>query len=153
MQVLELKIPPPLVMLLCGLCMWLLARHVPLLSIQLPGQLLLAWMPLLAGTLLIVVSVALFIRARTTIEPTRPGRAAHLVVNGFNRLTRNPMYLGMLLWLVAWALWLGSLSALAGLPLFVGYISRFQIRPEERFLAEKFGEAYRTYCQQVRRWI
>lgn len=108
---------------------------------------------LIAGTCLIAVSVALFIRARTTIEPTRPGRAAVLVVSGFNRISRNPMYLGMLLWLLAWALWLGSPAGIAGLPLFVLYMNRFQISLEERFLAEKFGQQYEDYRSRVRRWV
>jgi protein-S-isoprenylcysteine O-methyltransferase Ste14 len=153
MSALELKIPPPLVTLLAGLAMWLLATVVPLASVALPGQRLLAWLALLGGTTLIGVSVLLFVRARTTIEPTRPGRAKRLVVGGFNRFTRNPMYLGMLLWLLAWALWLGSLSAFVGLPLFVLYLNRFQISLEERFLAEKFGAEYQAYCARVRRWI
>ena len=76
-----------------------------------------------------------------------------LAAGGFNRFTRNPMYLGMLLWLLAWALWLGSLSAFVGLPLFVLYLNRFQISLEERFLAEKFGAEYQAYCARVRRWI
>jgi protein-S-isoprenylcysteine O-methyltransferase Ste14 len=119
----------------------------------LPLQTPLSVLALIAGTCLIAVSVALFIRARTTIEPTRPGRAAVLVVSGFNRISRNPMYLGMLLWLLAWALWLGNLPAFAGLPLFVLYMNRFQISLEERFLAEKFGQQYEDYRARVRRWV
>ena len=153
MPALELKIPPPLVMLLSGLLMGLLAWLLPILTIWLPMQQLLCMLALSAGTLLIVVSVALFIMAKTTIEPTRPGRAAHLVVGGFNRISRNPMYLGMLLWLLAWALWLGNLLALLGLPLFVLYMNRFQISLEERFLAEKFGDQYQAYLARVRRWL
>lgn len=153
MSALELKIPPPLVTLCTGLLMWLLAKMLPLASFRLPLQTPLSVLALIAGTCLIAVSVALFIRARTTIEPTRPGRAAVLVVSGFNRISRNPMYLGMLLWLLAWALWLGNLPAFAGLPLFVLYMNRFQISLEERFLAEKFGQQYEDYRARVRRWV
>ena len=153
MSSLELKIPPPLVMLCCAALMWLLARGLPMASLNLPYAQLLSLLAAGTGALLITVSVALFIRAKTTIEPTRPGRAAHLVVSGFNRLSRNPMYLGMLLLLLAWALWLGSLPAFAGLPAFVLYINRFQITLEERFLREKFGDQYQAYCGRVRRWI
>ena len=153
MPALELKIPPPLVMLLTGLLMWLLTWLLPQASFWLPMQRFIGMLALGVGTLLIVVSVALFIMAKTTIEPTRPGRAAHLVVSGFNRISRNPMYLGMLLWLLAWALWLGNLLALLGLPLFVLYMNRFQISAEERALHALFGQDFAHYCARVRRWV
>jgi protein-S-isoprenylcysteine O-methyltransferase Ste14 len=153
MNVLELKIPPPVVALLTGLLMWLLGKVLPLVPFRLPLQSLLSVLVLITGVVLIAVSVALFIRAKTTIEPTRPGRAATLVVTGFNRISRNPMYLGMLLVLLAWTLWLGNLLAFIGLPLFVLYMNRFQISPEERFLAEKFGQQYEDYLARVRRWL
>lgn len=153
MSALELKIPPPLVMLLTGLLMWLLAQGLPAASMALPYQGYLSAFAGLAGACLIGISILLFIRARTTIEPTRPGRAAQLVTGGFNRISRNPMYLGMLLWLLAWALWLGNGLALLGLPAFVLYLNRFQISLEERFLAQKFGEQYERYRARVRRWL
>jgi protein-S-isoprenylcysteine O-methyltransferase Ste14 len=153
MSSLELKIPPPLVMLACAGLMWMLAKGLPITGLNLPYPLVLSLLAAFAGTLLITVSVALFIRAKTTIEPTRPGRAAHLVVSGFNRISRNPMYLGMLCLLLAWALWLDNLLAFAGLPAFVLYINRFQITLEERFLRDKFGDEYQAYCARVRRWI
>jgi len=153
MSALELKIPPPLVMLLTGLLMWLMGKMLPTVPFRLPLQAALSLLVLIAGACLIAFSVALFIRAKTTIEPTRPGRAATLVVTGFNRISRNPMYLGMLLWLLAWALWLGNLLAFLGLPFFVLYMNRFQISLEERFLAEKFGQQYQEYLERVRRWL
>lgn len=153
MNALELKIPPPVVALLTGLLMWLLGKVLPLVPFRLPLQSLLSILVLIAGVVLIAVSVALFIKAKTTIEPTRPGRAAALVVTGFNRISRNPMYLGMLLVLLAWTLWLGNLPAFLGLPLFVLYMNRFQISLEERFLAEKFGQQYQEYLARVRRWL
>lgn len=153
MSALELKIPPPLVALITGLLMWLLGEVLPPVIFRLPLQPLLSVLMLLSGVCLIGVSVALFINAKTTIEPTRPGRAAILVITGFNRISRNPMYLGMLLVLLAWTLWLGNLLAFIGLPLFGWYLSRFQIRPEERFLAEKFGQQYEDYRARVRRWL
>ncbi|MBF7728910.1 methyltransferase family protein [Pseudomonas sp. N040] len=153
MNALELKIPPPLVMLLTGLLMWLLATLSPAATLALPYQGYLSLLAGLAGACLIGVSVLLFVRARTTIEPTHPGRAARLVTGGFNRISRNPMYLGLLLWLLAWALWLGNGLALLCLPAFVAYLNRFQISLEERFLAQKFGEQYAHYRARVRRWL
>lgn len=63
------------------------------------------------------------------------------------------MYLGMLLVLAAWAVWLGSVLALLFLPLFVAWMTRFQIVPEERALSDRFGPVYAEYRRSVRRWI
>ena len=111
MHKLELKIPPPLVTAVAGALMWLLAWMFPALALAIPLQQPLALLLLGLGLVLPLVSVWLFIQAKTTIDPTRPGRSAQLVVSGFNRISRNPMYLGMLLVLLGWALWLSSLLA------------------------------------------
>ena len=153
MHKLELKIPPPLVTAVAGALMWLLAWMFPALALAIPLQQPLALLLLGLGLVLPLVSVWLFIQAKTTIDPTRPGRSAQLVVSGFNRISRNPMYLGMLLVLLGWALWLSSLLALLTAPLFVLYMNRFQIEPEERFLTERFAEQYLVYKASVRRWI
>ncbi len=76
-----------------------------------------------------------------------------LVTEGVYRYTRNPMYLGMLCFLLAWALWLSTPLALLGLALYVGYLNRFQIGPEERVLEERFGTRFTSYCATVRRWL
>ena len=75
------------------------------------------------------------------------------LTTGLYRVTRNPMYLGMLLVLFGWAVFLSNLAALLIAPLFALYITRFQIIPEERVLAEKFGAAFMAYQSQVRRWL
>ena len=63
------------------------------------------------------------------------------------------MYLGFLLLLVAWALYLENLGAALMLPLFVLYMNRYQIAPEERALHRKFGSEYLEYTRRVRRWL
>ena len=153
MRQLELKIPPPIVALLTGAAMWLASRLGPL--IDLPHLLRTDCAGAIAacgGVLAFAGSIA-FRRAKTTINPLRPANASSLVTSGIYRLTRNPMYLGLLLVLVAWALHLSSVLAFAGPILFVLYIRRFQIAPEERVLADKFGKAYSDYTSQVRRWL
>ena len=91
--------------------------------------------------------------AVTLFTPLAPEQASALVVRGVFRWTRNPMYLAMLLVLVSWACIVANAAALAILPLFVAYLNRFQIVPEERALRAKFGEAYEDYMRRVRRWI
>lgn len=92
-------------------------------------------------------------RRHTTINPLSPRKSTALVTGGVYRFTRNPMYLGMACLLTAWAVWLAALLAFAGPVLFVLYITRFQIRPEERVLTELFGLPYTDYTQRVRRWL
>ena len=94
-----------------------------------------------------------FRRARTTKNPMKPQAASSLVVTGIYKLTRNPMYLGLALVLLGWAVFLWSPWALLGPVVFVAYISRFQISPEERVLGTLFGGEYSAYKARVRRWL
>ena len=152
MQSLELKIPPPIVALTTGALMWFAASLVP--SFALPDTLRVGLAVILAvtGISLDLAGLIAFIRAKTTINPLKPASSAALVTRGLYRFTRNPMYLGMLLVLLGWAVFLSSLAALLIAPLFMLYINRFQIAPEERVLEEKFGAAFTDYMQRVRRW-
>ena len=153
MQTLELKIPPVVLVVLFALVMWLLAQLVP--PVALPA----VWGQVLAGILAIAgIAVALsgvlaFRRANTTVDPRVPQQSANLVIRGIYRYSRNPMYVGFLLLLIAWAFYLSSAAAFALLPLFVLYINQFQIAPEERHLLQKFGTEYQAYLTQVRRWL
>lgn len=94
-----------------------------------------------------------FHRSRTTINPLRPERTSALVTQGIYRITRNPMYVGMALLLLAWAVYLSALLPFAGVPLFMSYITRFQIRPEERMIEKLFGAEFLGYAARVRRWL
>jgi len=107
----------------------------------------------LVGFGLAASAAGLFFKAKTTVHPEAPEKATTLVVDGVYRFTRNPMYLGMLLVLLGWAVYLGNLLALVVAFVFVLYINRFQIRREEVALAANFGEAYVAYRTRVRRWL
>ncbi len=99
------------------------------------------------------LGLAAFRASRTTINPLKLDHASALVTGGVYRVTRNPMYVGVMLLLLAWGIYLSSLLSLAGLPVFVMYITRFQIQPEERVLRNIFGEKYSSYEKRVRRWL
>ena len=105
------------------------------------------------GIVTAAAGVLAFRRARTTVDPLHLDKSTAIVSTGIYRITRNPMYLGMLLAVVGWALFLANPVTLAGPVLFVLYMNRFQIRPEERALAERFGQPYRAYFSGVRRWL
>jgi protein-S-isoprenylcysteine O-methyltransferase Ste14 len=153
MKWLELKIPPPIVALVFALLMSLGANAAPTLSIPLPRRDALALGLALLGFGIDAVAVVSFWRARTTINPLNPGSAQSLVTSGIYRLTRNPMYLGLTLVLTAWGLHLANALALGLVAGFACYLARYQIRPEERILREKFGPGYDAYTRRVRRWI
>ena len=157
MGVMKPIIPPPVIGLLFAIAMWMLAKGAADLtegySIILPGQ---AWAAAViagAGLTIDLVSIAAFFRRKTTVNPLTPSKTNALVVDGFYRFSRNPMYLGILMILTGWGLWLGNILNLALLALFIWVINELQIKPEEKALREKFGAAYEAYCKRVRRWI
>ena len=152
MNRLELRIPPPIVFAACALGMWLAARFLPTLAVPaMPRWLAVALA--IAGFLVAAAGIAAFRRAGTTTNPMTPDAASQIVTGGIYRITRNPMYLGLALVLAAWALELGNLGALALVAGFVLYMTRFQVIPEERALAARFGPAYDAYRSRVRRWL
>lgn len=152
MNALELKVPPPLVALVTGLLMWWAAKLVPPLALPGVARIVVAVVFAGVGVGLAMSGVLTFRRAKTTVNPTTPAAASALVRTGVFRFTRNPMYLGLLLCLVAWAIFLSSVLALLSAPLFVVYMNRFQIAPEERALAALFGDSFAAYKRDVRRW-
>lgn len=153
MSALELKVHPPVVALLVALAMWAIAQVAPPLALPASLRLGAALAFAVAGGALAAAGAIAFRRARTTINPHTPDKSSSLVTTGVYRVTRNPMYTGLALTLAGWATWLGFGWPLLGLPLFIAYISRFQIAPEERALARTFGTAYATYRARVRRWV
>lgn len=153
MRALELKIPPPAVALVVGLAMWFAGRHDESLAVPLWGRITVLAVFALAGGATALAGDLAFRRAKTTINPFRPGNATTLVTWGIYRWTRNPMYVGLTLVLIGWAAFIGGAWMLLGPVFFVLYITRFQIVPEERALSSKFGDAYAEYAARVRRWV
>lgn len=153
MNTLELKIPPVALGLIFAVIMLALARGIPTWHVTLAGSSWLAAGIASLGLGAALAGVLAFRAAGTTVDPRLPEQSSQLVIRGIYRLSRNPMYVGFLLLLIAWAVWLSNVAACALLPLFVMYMNRFQIQPEERAMQAKFGDSYRHYCRQVRRWI
>ena len=149
----ETKIPPPIIALLHAALMYGIDHIWPQQWLAPPLALLAGVLLASPGILLDGIGVWQFLRARTTVNPLRPQRSSVLVTGGLYRISRNPMYLGMLLLLFGWCVYLANPLALAVLPLFVFTINRLQIQPEERILRQLFGQPYLDYCQRVRRWL
>jgi protein-S-isoprenylcysteine O-methyltransferase Ste14 len=108
-------------------------------------------LPLGLGLALAMVAERQFVRARTPVRPFNEPLA--LVSGGLFRWSRNPMYLGLIVALVGAALLLSSPLALLAAPAYGWWVHRRFIAREERLLEERFGDAYRAYCQRVRRWV
>lgn len=153
MTFLENRIPPPLVGLIIALFMALAARWLPATPLPPAVRYGAGAILLLAGVCFSLPAVRAFRHARTTVNPVRIEQASELVTGGIYGVSRNPMYVGVTLVLCACAFFFGCLWTLAGPLVFVAYITRFQIMPEERVLGAKFGDAYRAYRRRVRRWL
>jgi len=154
---LELKVPPPAVALASAgvmkLLSWLPGRGA--LADAATGESLQTLAPAIAalGIGIALAGVVEFRRADTTVNPHKPQNSSRLVTSGIYRYTRNPMYLGIAVVLLAWAAWLGSAWSLPGIAMFAAYLTRFQIIPEERTLLRIFGTEFEDYRKRVRRWI
>lgn len=150
---LENRVPPVIVLIAAGGIAWIGTRLWPALVLPLPGRYVLAAALAVIGAAICILGILAFRRAGTTVNPIDPGAASALVDIGIYRWTRNPMYLGMATILAGWAIMLVHPAGLAATAAFILYIDRFQIRPEERALFERFGGAYAAYRDKVRRWI
>jgi len=150
---LEHRIPPPLVWAAFATAMYGVTHLMPRLTYLLPWRIAVAVAFAAAGVTAALAGVFAFRRKQTTVNPLDPGAASTVVTVGIYRRTRNPMYLGLLLALTGWAVYLSNAAAALLLPAFVAYMNRFQIGPEERALLAKFGPEFATYMSAVRRWI
>ncbi len=149
---LELKVPPLAVVFLFGALMWVVSAY-SVFTIALPWRSAFAFILYTGGSAIVLAGILTFRRMKTTVNPLTPEATTTMVTSGIYRFTRNPMYLGFLFGLAGWAIDLSNLLAFAFLPLFVWYMNRFQILPEERALASKFSEVFTLYKCSVRRWL
>jgi protein-S-isoprenylcysteine O-methyltransferase Ste14 len=153
MRALEHKIPPPVVGAVVAAGMWGVSALGPQLSIAAAPKYLAVALLVAAGLAFDLLGLLAFQTSRTTFNPLKPERASALVTGGVYRITRNPMYVGAALLLLAWAVHLSAVVPFAGPIVFALYITRFQIQPEERVLKHLFGESYTAYAARVRRWL
>jgi protein-S-isoprenylcysteine O-methyltransferase Ste14 len=144
-------IPPPLLYVLPFLFARFLQTILPLPSLPDGIRVGAAILFCAIGLPLCAWSIGLFRRSKTSLVPVKP--AATLVLDGPYRVTRNPMYLGLLLLYLAAAFWLNIAWALVLISVVIWMIQRLVIEKEELYLEHRFGESYRQYKAHVRRWI
>ena len=153
MQALELKVPPVALAVVFAVVMWTASTVLSSASLTLPGTSVIASAFAFIGGGIALAGVFAFRQHYTTVNPMKPETTTSIVTAGIYRVTRNPMYLGLVFILVGWAMYLASLAALLLVPAFVAYMTQFQIKPEERALLAKFGPGFAEYMAAVRRWI
>ncbi len=148
---LDTKIPPPIIAVLVGVGTYFSRDWLPHVESD-----TLFYGGLGCELLAVVINltaIASFIKHKTTINPVKPHAATALVTTGMFAFSRNPMYLGLLLFLFGFALQVNPVGGVLLLALFVLYINAFQVLPEERAMLDEFGDEYREYMRNVRRWI
>ncbi|MDV7104309.1 isoprenylcysteine carboxylmethyltransferase family protein [Vibrio sp. TH_r3] len=153
MRALELKVPPVVVFLLCLFVMYWINTISTAWHVYLP-------MPYIVGAVCFCASgyfglsgIMEFSKAKTSVHPVNINKTTTVVNSGVYKISRNPMYFGLLLLLFAFAYVQQNMLSFLVCAAFVLYMNRFQIRVEEKHLQQKFGADYLDYKQKVRRWI
>ena len=148
---LDHKIPPPIVTLIFIGLIFGSTNYVA--ADIFPSQNFISLATLLIGLGFMFLGVREFKKLQTTVNPLNPEAATSLVTSGVFSVTRNPMYLGMSFILLATSIFSGAWLGLLLILIFMGYITLFQILPEERAMQDLFGETFEDYKARVRRWI
>ena len=150
----HLRIPPPIVALIGILLIFLSKDYILILYLHPHLQNTLSLIFLIIGFVIIFSATKEFKKYDTTVNPMKPETSTSLVTSGIFKYTRNPMYLGLTSILLASCFYFSSLlGIIVYVPLFILYITVFQIIPEEETMKGLFNDEYFDYCSKVRRWI
>jgi protein-S-isoprenylcysteine O-methyltransferase Ste14 len=145
------KIPPPIVTFFFGLCIYFSQEYFP--EFNLEFLTMLSYILYFAGLTVLILAVCLFKKQNTTVNPIKIENASSLVTSGIFEYSRNPMYLGMALILLGLTLMFNVIGGTLFTLLFTIYITKFQIKPEEKVMERLFGEDFLEYKQNVRMWL
>ena len=147
----KLKIPPPILVIILITSTYFSSDKLDLISI--PYRTLFSIVILSIGILVIINPVVKFIKSKTTVNPVEFKNVEKLVTSGIYKYSRNPMYLGMIMIIISTTVYYLNFYSLLTPFIFYFWINRFQIKREEVFLEEKFGQEYLSYKTKTRRWI
>ena len=145
------KIPPPIVTFFFGLCIYFSQEYFP--EFNLEFLTMLSFIFYFAGLTVLILAVGMFKKQNTTVNPIKIENASSLVTSGIFKYSRNPMYLGMVIILFGLALMFNLVGGILFVFLFMIYITKFQIRPEEEVMERLFGEDFIKYKHKVRMWL
>ncbi|WP_051909609.1 methyltransferase family protein [Paenirhodobacter enshiensis] len=139
---------PPLWLAIAAAAIWGVARVWP---VMLPGARPVGGALIALGLLLTAVAGGQMLWRRTSPIPRRVPRV--MLDSGAFALSRNPIYLSDAIMLTGWMLWSGGIWGAPVVALFMLWITRRYILPEEAEIARRFGPAFDTYRAKVRRWL
>ena len=145
------KIPPPIVTLICGIAIYFSKTFFNQFFSY--NNNIISLFLMILGLTIFVSAVKSFRRQKTTVNPLDPKQASSLVTSGIFKLSRNPMYLGMLIILLSMAFKFNLIGGLITSIFFYIFITKFQIIPEEAAMNELFGNEFIDYCKKTKRWI
>jgi len=145
------KIPPPIVTLFFGLCIYLSRSYFPVFSGSALNFLSISFF--VYGIFVFAAAVISFKKQKTTVNPISIENASSLVVSGIFKQTRNPMYLGMSFVLLGLTFKFNVIGGLLFTGIFMLFITIFQIKPEEVAMEKLFGQEWKDYTKNVRRWL
>ena len=148
------RFPPPLIVAVALGAAFALHRSWPhrITDSSLAGAIRISGIALIVmGVVLILSALGMFFRSGTTPMPW--GQSSKVVTRFPYTMTRNPMYLGLVIVFLGITLWGNSLWPFLFLPMVIAVLQVRVIEPEEQYLESKFGEEYRAYRSRVRRWL
>ena len=145
------KIPPPIVTLFFGLCIYFSRSYFPVFSGSLLNFLSISFF--VYGIFVFAAAVISFKKQKTTVNPISIENASSLVVSGIFKQTRNPMYLGMSFVLLGLTFKFNVIGGLLFTGIFMLFITIFQIKPEEVAMEKLFDQEWKNYTKNVRRWL
>ncbi|UJH67654.1 methyltransferase family protein [Allomuricauda sp. SCSIO 65647] len=149
----KIKVIPPLVMVIFGFLMYLLDRFLPVGEFDFFGRPQMAVALFVFAIIVFLLALYQLKRVKTTLDPIHPEKASVLVNKGVFKYSRNPIYLAMLILLLAFGIKLGNAFNTLLAAGFVYFMNHFQIKYEEEALLKKFGKEYQLYLKAVRRWF
>ena len=147
----DTKIPPPIVTLIFGLCIYFSVPYFPEYIFSMEN--FLSGLILFIGVSILIVSAVSFRKHQTTINPLKPEQATSLVISGVFSFSRNPMYLGMVFILISISVKFNLLGGFLITTMFALFITKFQIIPEEAAMHKLFPKEFASYKENTRRWI
>jgi protein-S-isoprenylcysteine O-methyltransferase Ste14 len=150
---LTLKIPPVFVWVLIALLGAAINQRFVNFSVNFPNNMFVSCVLFLVAVIIGLLGVFEFKKHKTSVHPVDLSRAKNIVTSGVFGYSRNPMYLALAVTLISTSIIQSSVVFVITVPMFVVYMNEFQIKAEEAFLTEKFGEEFKQYMKSVRRWI
>lgn len=153
MRFLELKVPPFALFIIVFIASYFCSQELSLGTLALPYGMVVLGIGIALSGIIGISGIWEFRKQKTTVNPIKVETASSVVDSGIFGYTRNPMYLALFILLFCFGYYLQNLFSLSLSFLFVIYMNRFQILPEEQALESLFGAEYVDYKQKVRRWI